>query len=366
MKRVVLASFDTVPSPKGASQHILSNAAALMDDHHVSLVSLGRAPTAAVHRHLPVDIAERNWLQRALAFRERLLEVFARTPFDVYHVRSPWEGLTVPVGRPLIYEVNGLASVELPYHHPALHARPGLIDRLRHMEDALIDRADLLITPSPVTREYLISRGASADRIHEVPNRPTVAPAPPAPRAPGPIRLCYIGTLTAWQGLGDLLRALPRITTPVTLTVATGARRAQRKALDRLIRKARWPVSVIDAVPGERLGELLRAHDIGLAPLTPCARNLMQGCMPIKLLDYMAAGLPILAPDLPVVTAVLGPEYPVYRRYSRARLVEQLQALVDDADLRARMITLGLQRVEAFAPAVQRAALRAAYAALST
>ena len=30
------------------------------------------------------------------------------------------EGLAVPEGRPLLYEVNGLASIEMPYHYPKM------------------------------------------------------------------------------------------------------------------------------------------------------------------------------------------------------------------------------------------------------
>lgn len=366
MPRVVLASFDRVPSAKGASQHILANAAALMPDHHVSLVSLGDTPTAKVHRHLPLHIEERNWLRRALAFQQRMHDIFARTPFDIYHVRSPWEGLAVPAGKPLIYEVNGLASIELPYHHAALHTRPTLVDRLRLHEDALIGRADLLVTPSAVTRAYLIDRGADPARVHLVPNRPTLEISTPPARADGPTRLVYIGTLTAWQGLWDLIKILPRLSDPVELTVATAARKLQRKALQRFARKAGVALTIIDAVPPEALGPLLQAHDIAVAPLTPCARNLVQGCMPIKLLDYMAAGLPILVPDMPVVRDVLGPEYPLYRRYSRSQMRLTLQRLIDDAQMRSDLVAIGHQRVTQFDPTVQRDALRAVYRRLTS
>ena len=70
MSRVVLASFDVVPSAKGASRHILRNAEILREaGHEVSLVTLGRGP-APGYRHRPIPIEEPNWLRRALAFRE--------------------------------------------------------------------------------------------------------------------------------------------------------------------------------------------------------------------------------------------------------------------------------------------------------
>jgi glycosyltransferase involved in cell wall biosynthesis len=46
---------------------------------------------------------------------------------------------------------------------------------------------------------------------------------------------------------------------------------------------------------------ILRTAHVCVAPLAGDARNTLQGCCPIKLLEYMAAGRPILATRLPVV-----------------------------------------------------------------
>ena len=157
--RVVVSSFDPVPAAKGASQHILSTVEILRRDHDVSLVTLGEQPAPGV-RHLPLSFDEPNWLRRALLFSERVDAIFRRECFDVHHVRSPFEGLRVPVSSALVAEVNGLYSIETPYHYPGLTAQPGVRTRLRNQELALLDRADRIVTPSPVTARYLSDLGA--------------------------------------------------------------------------------------------------------------------------------------------------------------------------------------------------------------
>src|SRR5688572_30652146 len=93
--RVLIASFDRVPAAKGASQHILRNAEILSKHFDVCLATLGTDPVAG-YRHRPVHIPERNWLLRGLEFNRRIAEIAERHTFDIYHVRSPFEGLGVP------------------------------------------------------------------------------------------------------------------------------------------------------------------------------------------------------------------------------------------------------------------------------
>lgn len=367
MARIVVASFDRVPAPKGASQHILSTVDALRaQGHHVSLLTLGEAPVPGLN-HLPLRLAEPNWLRRAQRFRAEVEAVLARRAFDVVHVRSPWEGLAVPYGQPMIYEVNGFASIEMSYHHPELLRAPDVAERLRWAELATLDRAAAIVTPSEVTAGYLRDLGVAAGRIHVVPNAPSFPPRPPAATRSGggPIRLVYHGTLTAWQGLAELLRRLPALSDlDWTLDILTGDRRTKwlHKALAKhgLAERA----TVHAPLSGAALGDFLAGCDVGLAPLTPCGRNLMQGCMPIKILDDMAAGIPVLAPDIPVVRRILGAEAPLYAAWSRTKCVELLRRWITEPALRAQWAAAGAERVAVFSKARQADGLRAVYEAV--
>src|SRR5206468_3972413 len=84
-----------------------------------------------------------------------------------------WEGTPALLLRPqrqfrLVYEVNGLPSVELKYHFPQIGRE--LVTRLRAQERALLRTADRVLTQSNTTRKYLRSHGASGDRLRVIPN----------------------------------------------------------------------------------------------------------------------------------------------------------------------------------------------------
>jgi glycosyltransferase involved in cell wall biosynthesis len=49
----------------------------------------------------------------------------------------------------------------------------------------------------------------------------------------------------------------------------------------------------------------LQGASISLAPLTECERNLVQGCCPIKIIESMAAGVPVIASNMPVTQELL-------------------------------------------------------------
>lgn len=59
----------------------------------------------------------------------------------------------------------------------------------------------------------------------------------------------------------------------------------------------------IDAVPEEKIIESLKSYDVGIIPYEPfCLNN--KYCFPNKTTQYLKAGLPILANDLPVIKRV--------------------------------------------------------------
>ncbi|MFN8425595.1 MAG: glycosyltransferase [Anaerolineales bacterium] len=60
-------------------------------------------------------------------------------------------------------------------------------------------------------------------------------------------------------------------------------------------------VTVQPAVPHHEIPALIAEADICVAPLGFSDRNVTQGACPIKVLEYMAGGRPLLASNLPIV-----------------------------------------------------------------
>ena len=92
-------------------------------------------------------------------------------------------------------------------------------------------------------------------------------------------------------------------------------------------------------VPHEQVPRIIQAADACVAPLVPTERNLVQGCNPVKILEYMACGKPIVAADLPVVREILtdGEDALLYKVKKPSRLADALIRLADDADLQRRL-----------------------------
>jgi glycosyltransferase involved in cell wall biosynthesis len=60
-------------------------------------------------------------------------------------------------------------------------------------------------------------------------------------------------------------------------------------------------ISLEPAVPHHLVPEAIAQADLCVAPLGMNDRNITQGCCPIKVIEYMSSGRPILASNLPVV-----------------------------------------------------------------
>jgi glycosyltransferase involved in cell wall biosynthesis len=331
--KVLYAAFDVVPSPKGASRHITHFTQALVaGGYEVTLLTAGLPGmppdgTFAGARILRYCGQEENFLRRALCFGDAVWEHLraCEGAYDVVHFRGIWSGGAALEARRrfgyayrLLFEVNGLPSVELKYHYPALREgspkeNSGLPGRLKAQEETLLRQVDAIVCVSCVTAIYLQSRGASPGRISVIPNGVDLACLEPAIGPPvRPTRLVYVGTLASWQGISTLIEAMPIIMAAfpeAELHLIGPAKSRQQKGLLKLATKlglSQEEIHFVGPLPPEGIPEQLRTASVCLAPLDYNDRNVTQGCCPIKVLEYAAAARPIVASDLPVVRELLG------------------------------------------------------------
>jgi glycosyltransferase involved in cell wall biosynthesis len=358
VRRVLYSAFDVVPSPKGASTHVAQFVAGLAGGGYDVTLVTPRAPGTAAEerfhgaRHLRVGTpGGGNFLARALEFGEAVAEIAGKEgPFDVVHYRSLWSGLPLVLGRArggwrTVFEANSLSAVELPFHYPRLRGTETL-SRVRALERITLAESDAVVCVSRVTRGYLASLGVPAKKIHVIPNGVDPDAFAAAPRAPllgrVPVAL-YVGTLADWQGLAALVEAIPRVLErrPLRLRIVGRGRSRQRKDLARRIRKLGIGdhVSVEPGVPHHEVPALVASADIAVAPLSYDERNVVQGCCPLKLLEYMACGRPIVASNLPVVRELVREEKDALLVAPDApdALAAALLRLLDDEGLRERL-----------------------------
>lgn len=312
MKILYLAP-DVVPAPKGAAVRIERTAATLRELGHDVDVFTPAWPAEKP----PVDNgAERNFLTRMLAFRRDAARWLRDREADVVQFRSIWEGVEAVAwarrtGARTVFEAHGFPSVELPYHFPPL-ARHPVLDKLIAEEQSVLAGSDHVVVPSETSARFVRRIGVGAERITVIPNTVDTelfSPAGGSPPGEPPHRLVYVGTLAPWQGLGTLLEALALLRGRGTLElhVVGPLKTTWGRALRQLARRLRihhalsmsGPMTQADLVP------VLRTAHVCVAPLPADARNALQGCCPLKILEYMAVGRPILSTRIAPVEELL-------------------------------------------------------------
>ena len=316
MARLAYISFDRVPAPKGASTHIAAFArglAAEFGDVDLVTVSATHQQTGPFERwpgvlHWELPALGASLIERVLYFRGFLTRWLATRSYQVIHFRSIFEGLPIlkrSNGAALVFEVNGLPSIELKYRYPGSEDDRELMCKIQIQECACIAAADLIVTPSTVTRDFLIqARGAARDRIAVIPNGADTQLFHPSGAIPGRIewKLLYFGTLSPWQGVDVAIRAVAQVDGASLTVLGTGSR-MRIKLLTRLAGKLSGGdrIAIRPAVSQEELAEELTTCHAVLAPLLWNDRNVVQGCCPLKVLEGMAAGRPVIASNLRIV-----------------------------------------------------------------
>ena len=323
---LVYVAFDRCPAPKGAATHISAFVAGLATRfQEVDLVTVSGSPTPGVGalseiisgvQHTELPALGPTLIERVLNFRIQLQSWWRNRRPEVAHVRSIYEGY--PIARhkqrwcdKLVFEVNGLPSIELKYHYPNVADDRELMRKIVGQEQRCLDVADLVITVSEVNARHLRERGVDANRLVVIPNGVDTGIftyRPPRPFGGREISLLYSGTLSHWQGVHIAIEALAefRKECPARLTII-GAGRADRiRSLREMA--SRWGVDQhLQILEPETQSELARRHhaaDVVLVPLMPNDRNLIQGCCPLKLLEGMASGTPVIASNMPVTAEI--------------------------------------------------------------
>lgn len=165
------------------------------------------------------------------------------------------------------------------------------------------------------------------------------APEPYAPPAPGPLRVVYAGHLYPWKGVDTFVRALA-LTTDITATIVGGHPGEPDLARVRTLAGELGLVARITFTglvpPGEVAARLRSAHVLVLPNSATAISSAYTS--PLKLFEYLAAGRPIVASDLPAFREVIGEQQAVLvAADDPAAFAAAFHRLRDDEPARLRM-----------------------------
>ncbi len=213
---------------------------------------------------------------------------------------------------PHIVELNAPLAVE-----QAAYRATGFGDLAARAERWTLTRADAVIVVSEELRRHAISLGVKRGRIHVMPNGvnpelffPAKGRARHSVRAgalrkkdgangvPGPT-LGFVGGLRPWHGVEILPELLARLSErhPGARLVIVGDG-PLRGELEREFRKRglQRRVTITGALPHERVPALIQRLDLALAPYPRVNHPFYFS--PLKLFEYMACGVAVVAADL--------------------------------------------------------------------
>jgi glycosyltransferase involved in cell wall biosynthesis len=344
-----------VRSRDGQTVHIDELVAALRGlGHKVAIVAppgfaeaaFGAAPKRIdlLKAHLPKALYEGLELLYNIPASWRLYRAHRRFRPDVIYERCnlyfiAGTLLSALTRTPLLLEVNApLAEERARYGGLGLPRFAGWLERLAWR------RAGGVLPVTGVLAARLAAAGVDRSRILVLPNgidpdrflRPGDETA--AKRRlglEGRVVLGFTGFMREWHGLDAIIDLLASPDTPPALhllLVGDGpVRRSLEAQADR--QGVRDRVTFAGIVERDRIAGMLDAIDIALQPRAVAYAS------PLKLVEYMAAGKAIVAPDQPNLREVLDPEATalLYDPGDPPTLSAAILRLAADADLRRRL-----------------------------
>jgi len=243
---------------------------------------------------------------------------------------------------PLIMEVNSPLAYER-----AQYERLGLQRTAQALERFVLTRADLVLAVSTPLKNYIIKRGVPSERVLVLPNGtdPTLFHPDTKTRQEirrqsgiplGTMLIGFVGILRPWHGIELLFDAIARIKNIshnlCLLIVGDGPSQSD---LERLAREKGLGNNVIfvGRVAHQKVPGYLSTLDIAVSPRATFYAS------PMKVLEYMATGIPVVAPRMQNLQDVItdGFNGALFEAENSVNLAAVLSSLIQNESYRRKL-----------------------------
>jgi glycosyltransferase involved in cell wall biosynthesis len=319
---------------KGASVHVRSLANAMLQlGHSVTLAARcwGEGnPAPGVHRseRLREDPSEAAGQLEQVIRSERPDVVIERYSLESGTARIATRRcgipLTLEVNAPLVREATRYRGLDDPWAEQREHETLRAADRIHVVSSALLRYAGSVAPDVPAA---WIPNGADVRRLR--------AAAPLAlPSMDGRLVVGFLGSMKPWHGVDQLLEAFAQVHphNPQASLLLVGAGPKEADVIERAGRAdMRGHAVCTGHVPHAAVPALLGRFDVAVAPYLPVEDFYFH---PLKIVEYLAAGKPVIYSDQGDLRALVGPGGLSYRPGSAPQLADRLDQLLGDRELR--------------------------------
>lgn len=286
---------------------------------------------------------------------DRALEALRADPVDVILERLSLHGhlgldIAAALDIPHVVEVNALLTEEARQFRGLQ-----LPDIAATIENRLLTGADAIVTVSDALAEQVAARGVAREAIRVTPNGADIEhfdSAPPRDACRAALGYAadhfvigFLGTLKPWHGADALVDAFARFAgqNPAARLLMVGSGPEEQRLRDQIERHHLSDrCKFIGPVEHDRVPALLRAMDVAAAPYRP-----MDGFYfsPIKLFEYMAAGVCVVASRIGQIETIIVHESNGWlcRPGDVGDLAAALERMHTDRGLRHRLAEQGRQ-----------------------
>lgn len=228
---------------------------------------------------------------------------------------------------PIVFEAHEL------FHFAVRHGRKR--ERIRELESNVYRSADGIISISRTIKEHLVSLGVAPETIHVVHNGVEKEWFTVEKRSSGSF-ICYTGSLYSWKGVDTLIAAMKYLPDEKLIIVGGGKRMGELKHLAET-EGITGRVSFVGAIPRTEIPVYLSQSKVAVLPNTLSVPS--QFSSPLKLFEYMASGIPIVASALPVFQEILtdGRNAIFFEPSNPHSLAAAIKKLVDSPGLAERI-----------------------------
>jgi glycosyltransferase involved in cell wall biosynthesis len=309
MMRIAYVTTDPGIAPdgvKGASIHVRAILSALLRQgaevtlfapeadarplqgfEEVKRIGLPRPPKGCAETRADALIVANAALEETLA---------AAGPFDlVYERHALFSDAAMRFGR--AHGIQTLLEVNAPLLDEQLAHRTLVREReARQLTASAMSCASRVIAVSPAVEAYARAHGAASTRV--VPNGVDAARFRTPPRFRAPFTMGFVGTLKPWHDVACLIDALGHLRHTVPdvrlLIVGDGPERAKLEAQAQAL-QVMDAVEFVGTVTADAVPGFLERMHVGLAPYRGGDPFYFS---PLKVYEYMAAALPVIASDV--------------------------------------------------------------------